>query len=73
MASLFKIEGLPEARINKFGHRFVDLITAFSEEKSLKMDNFPETTVVVSMMENHINMKQLFFHYGSLVKSMIYF
>ncbi|XP_014669243.1 PREDICTED: Werner syndrome ATP-dependent helicase-like isoform X2 [Priapulus caudatus] len=43
---LYKIEGLPEARITKFGHRMVELIVNFSEKNDMGTDNFPEESVV---------------------------
>ncbi|XP_038060643.1 Werner syndrome ATP-dependent helicase homolog isoform X2 [Patiria miniata] len=41
--SLLKIDGIAEARAEKFGLRFIEAVQEFCEENNLKMDNFPAT------------------------------
>ncbi|XP_071808561.1 bifunctional 3'-5' exonuclease/ATP-dependent helicase WRN-like [Asterias amurensis] len=41
--SLLKIDGIAEARAEKFGARLIEAICEFCKENSLKMDNFPAT------------------------------
>lgn len=40
---LLKLEDFPEAKVEKFGAPFLDIIVSFCKESELKMDNFPDT------------------------------
>ncbi|XP_063969395.1 bifunctional 3'-5' exonuclease/ATP-dependent helicase WRN-like [Lytechinus pictus] len=39
--SMLKIDGIAQARAEKFGIQFIDAIKAYCKEKDLEMDNFP--------------------------------
>ncbi|XP_033114141.1 Werner syndrome ATP-dependent helicase homolog [Anneissia japonica] len=43
MESLLKIDGISEVRARTYGQRFIDIITEFSKEHEIDVDQFPDT------------------------------
>lgn len=43
--SMKKLEDMSEARVDKFGQHFLDIIIPFATEHEIKLDDFPEVNL----------------------------
>ena len=63
---LLKLEDFPEAKVEKFGEAFIQVIKGFCEEHSLKINNFPDVEIMKVIVRSPLECHTVLFKTSKL-------